>query len=318
MLNLLNPYCWLIILRNCLYDLGVFKSFKLEVPVISVGNLSVGGSGKTSLVRYLAEKLSCLGKVAIVSRGYKRRSKGFQLVYFQKKVLQPVEKAGDEPYFLAKVFEKKGLDLVIIVDEDRVRGARRAIKEFGANLILLDDGFQHRRLFRDIDLVLLKKEDLNQTLLPFGKLREPLSGLKRATALILTYQELFPFDFEFNQKPVFKLYRENWQVLNHRLEPVPIPEKEFIAFCGLGDNIQFLDIVKRLGLRIKRFIAFPDHYDYRAFELSSQENYLTTLKDGVKLPWSENLFFLDFSVRVEGLLEFIQKHLKIRPQGGGR
>jgi tetraacyldisaccharide 4'-kinase len=227
-----------------------------------------------------------------------------------------VEKAGDEPYFLAKVFEKKGLDLVIIVDEDRVRGARRAVKEFGANLILLDDGFQHRRLFRDIDLVLLKKEDLTQKVLPFGKLREPLPGLKRATAFILTYQELFPFDFEFDQKPVFKLYRENWQVLNHRLEPVPIPEKEFIAFCGLGDNIQFLDIVKRLGLRIKRFIAFPDHYDYRAFELSSQENYLTTLKDGVKLPWSENLFFLDFSIKVEGLLEFIQKILKNKTSMG--
>ncbi|QER41745.1 tetraacyldisaccharide 4'-kinase [Thermodesulfobacterium sp. TA1] len=311
MLNLLNPYFYLITLRNWLYDHGFLKIFKVEAPVVSVGNLSVGGSGKTSLVRYLAEELSSLRKVAIVSRGYKRRSKGFQLVYHQKKVVQNIENAGDEPYLLAKVFEKKGVDLVIIVDEDRVRGAKKAIKDFGANLILLDDGFQHRRLFRDIDFVLLKKKDLSQRVLPFGKLREPFSALKRATAFILTYQELSPFDFSFNQKPVFKLYRENWQILNHRLEVVNPKEMEFIAFCGLGDNQQFLHILNHLGLKIKRFIPLPDHYNYRGFNLFPYETYLTTLKDGVKLPWSENLFFLDFSIRVEGLLAFIKERLNL-------
>lgn len=175
---------------------------------------------------------------------------------------------------------------------------------------MLDDGFQHRRLKRDLDLVLLKKEDIRSLVLPLGRLREPLSQLKRANAIILAYQEIDPFDFVFNDIPVFKMFRKNWRILNSRFEEISPTEKDFIAFCGLGDNVQFLKVLKKLGVRIKEFIAFPDHHDYSDFKLHTQENYLTTLKDFIKLPYSDNLFFLDFEVEVEGLKAFILKKLK--------
>lgn len=162
---------------------------------------------------------------------------------------------------------------------------------------------------RDLDLVLLKKGDIKSLVLPLGRLREPFGQLKRADAIILTYQEIDPFEFCFRDIPVFKMFRKNWKILNSNFEEVSFKEKEFIAFCGLGDNLQFFKVLKKLGIRIKRFIALPDHYKYENFKLHTQEIYLTTLKDFIKLPYSENLFFLDFEIEVEGLKEFILKKL---------
>ncbi|WP_084222160.1 tetraacyldisaccharide 4'-kinase [Thermodesulfobacterium hydrogeniphilum] len=311
MLNYLNPYFYIIFIRNFFYDKNFFKSYKLSVPVISIGNLSVGGTGKTSIVRYLCENLADNFHIGILSRGYKRKSKGTLIVSYMGKIQENWERVGDEPFLLAKIFEKKGLQISIVVDENRVRGGEKAIKELGVNLIILDDGFQHRRLKRDLDIVLIKKEDLENKILPFGKLREPLTSLKRADAIVLTYQDYQPFDYSFNDKPIFKLYRKNWRVLNHRLEEINPGDKEFIAFCGLGDNRQFFITLKRLNLKIKKMISFPDHYDYSNFTLSPDESYITTLKDGIKLEFKENLFFLDFSIEVKGLKEFILKRLEL-------
>lgn len=308
-LDLINPYYHLVNLRNFLYDLGFFKSFKIEVPVISVGNLSLGGSGKTTLVRFLAENLHSNFYVVILSRGYKRATKGYQLVYHKGKTLQNIENVGDEPYLLAKLFEKKKLPLSIVVDEDRIRGARKAVKELGAQLIILDDGFQHRRLKRDLDLVLLKKQDLKALTFPLGRLREPFIHLKRADAVILSYQEIDPFEFTLNQIPVFKMFRKNWKILNSNFEKVDPKDKEFIAFCGLGDNLQFLKVLKKINVKVKKFLSFPDHYDYKNFRPNPKESYLTTLKDFYKVCFRENLYFLDFEIEVKGLIEFILKKI---------
>ncbi|NPA40167.1 MAG: tetraacyldisaccharide 4'-kinase [Thermodesulfobacteria bacterium] len=311
-MEFLNPYYWGISLRNFLYDIGLLKSHKVSVPVISVGNLSVGGSGKTSLVRELLKELSKEHKVAVVMRGYKRRSKGLLVVANEGVIRADWIKAGDEAFFLAKFITLKKLNACVIVDEDRVRGARKAIA-LGSEVVILDDGFQHRRIYRDVDVVLLRKKDLSDKLLPFGRLREPLSSLKRATAIVLSYQDVEPFDFSYQDKPVFRMKRVNWRIIDANWKEVELKtlkNKEFVAFCGLGDNAQFLKVLKNLGIRTKKFLSFKDHYDYENFGLEEEEFYITTLKDGVKIAPHPNLYFLDFDVEVGELFKWIKRLIK--------
>ncbi|MFN3407236.1 MAG: tetraacyldisaccharide 4'-kinase, partial [Caldimicrobium sp.] len=200
-LQIFNPYYWAISLRNFLYDTGIKKVKSLPCFVISVGNLSCGGTGKTSLIKYLAEILSKDYKVGILLRGYKRVSKGFRWVLKEGQILSSLEEAGDEAFMLANLL-KEVLNVTVAVCEDRFTGGLTLHREAQIQLLLLDDGFQHRKLARDIDIVLIKKTDLKDTLLPFGKLREPLKALKRADAIILTYQEIFPIDFSYENKPL--------------------------------------------------------------------------------------------------------------------
>ncbi len=301
-------------MRNVFYDAGILPVRKLSVPVISVGNISVGGTGKTSFVRYICEILGKEYNIAILSRGYRRKSKGTVLVASKGEILCTWKEAGDEPYFLAKILRKKGIKVNVIVEANRYKAGILAVKKLNAEIIVLDDGFQHRKLKRDLDLVLIKKRDLKDKLLPFGRLREPLNSLKRADAILLSYQELDPFDFFFKNKPVFKIFRKNWKLLSsqdlNEINIKDIQKSKVIAFCGLGDSTQFFKILQNLGIKIKEEIAFPDHYHYENFSLKRNEIYITTLKDGVKIPPQQNLFFLDFEIEVEGFKEFLLTKVK--------
>ena len=293
-----------------MYDNGLLDIKRVPVPVISVGNLSVGGSGKTSLVAYLSKELSRELSVCIVLRGYKRRSRGTVVVSERGKLKTSWIESGDEAFLLAKTLP----NVSVVVSEDRYEGARLAIEKLGAQLIVLDDGFQHRRLHRDIDIVLLRKKDLENRLLPEGTLREPLESLSRADAIVLSYQEIEPFDFLFGDKPVFKLFRSFSSLLDSNFREVPIESirgREVIAFSGLGSNEQFLKVLKNLGFKVKKFLSLRDHYDYRGFKLSEKETYITTPKDMVKLPEADNVFALNFTLRVEGLLPFIREKLHL-------
>ncbi|GAB6065883.1 tetraacyldisaccharide 4'-kinase [Aquifex pyrophilus] len=283
-------------LRNALYDKGYLKVKRLPVPVISVGNLSVGGTGKTSFVIYLANLLKDK-KVCILSRGYKRKTKGAQVVSEYGNIKLGWEEAGDEPYLLAKLLPFAS----VVVSEDRYEGGLRAVEELSPDVIILDDGFQHRKLHRDLDILLLKKKDLRDKLLPAGNLRERLFSINRADIIILSYQEVEPFEF-FTGKPTFKVFREFNKLLNSRFEPLLldfIRDREVIAFCGLGDNEQFLKTLKKLGIRIKEFIPFSDHHDYRDFVPEEGKVYITTPKDLVKLEGYENVYALYFDLRIE-------------------
>jgi len=310
MLDLLNPYFWAISFRNFLFDKGILPVKRLSIPVISIGNLSSGGTGKTSLIRYLAENLSKSFSLGILLRGYKRKGKGYRVVLERGKIKASLETAGDEAYMLAYLFKERER-VSVAVCEDRALGGERMQRELGINLLLLDDAFQHRWLARDLDLVLLKKKDLEDRLLPFGRLREPLSSLKRAHAIILTYQEVYPFDFTFEDKPVFKVFRKGFRIFNSEGKEVsPSELPPVIAFSGLGFNEQFKKILETLKIPLKTFLSLPDHYDYKDFTLKPQETYLTTLKDFLKLPRTPNLYYLDFEIEIEGLLEFIQNSLE--------
>jgi len=234
-MNWLNPYFYAVSLRNWLYDRGFFKTCSFSVPILCVGNLSVGGSGKTSLVRFLAQNLAEDYHTAVLLRGYRRSTSGPVVVSYRGEVRASWKEVGDEAYMLAKLLK----NVSVVVSEDRCLGAKLAVEGLKAQLIILDDGFQHRRLKRDLDIVLLKERDLKDRLLPFGRLREPLGGLKRAHAVVLTYQDLKEWEFKI-EKPTFKLYRKNWRMVSREGKVLDFKDKSFIAFCGLGDNEQFL------------------------------------------------------------------------------
>jgi len=312
-INRINPYFYIVCLRNWFYDLRLFKAKRVPIPVVSIGNLSVGGTGKTSVVRYLAEKLSSDTELLVLSRGYKRKSKGFRWVLKEGELLADISEAGDEPYMLAKLFEGN-TKVSVAVCESRYKGAVLALKEISPKVIILDDGFQHRAIHRDLDLVLVAEKDLSDLLLPFGRLREPKSSLKRAHGIILSYQELSPFQFFLQNKPVFKMYRKNFRLLNSSLKAIDFSKDlEFIAFSALGDNAQFFSVLERLGVNIKRRLSLPDHFDYRGFRIDPNERYVTTLKDFFKVNQAHNIFVVDFEVEVPGLEEFVRNVIFKKP-----
>lgn len=273
-------------LRNTLYDRGTLPTRRLEQPVVSVGNLSVGGSGKTPFVIALGEMLKARGiRFDVLSRGYGRKTRGVLVV-------EPEGKArdfGDEPLLIAR-----RLGVPVIVGESRYNAGRLAEQKFQPQLHILDDGFQHRSLFRDFDIVLLTERDFDDKLLPAGRLRETLSSLKRADAIVL------PAGLEVDhparrdaacrlalgalqQKPIWRIERS--LVL---LDPPPAP----IVFCGIARPEQFFAQVRAAGITPAAEIGFRDHHAYDLDDIQALINartkldadgFLTTEKDAINL-----------------------------------
>jgi len=196
--------------REFFYQKKIFKSRKLPCKVISVGNLTVGGTGKTPMTIHLARRLSCQGyKTAVISRGYGGRSeKSAAIVSDGQQILLQSDEAGDEPFMIARNLKH----IPVIVGQNRVKAGWLAIEKFAPDVIVLDDAFQHLKLVRDIDLVLLdyRRPYGNNHLLPRGTLREPISALARADAFILTRCDAVPGEDQaalkkiIGNRPVFK------------------------------------------------------------------------------------------------------------------
>jgi tetraacyldisaccharide 4'-kinase len=184
-------YGWVIDARNALYDRGIFRVHDLGARTISVGNLTTGGTGKTPLVTMIAEILAERGEtVCILTRGYGRKNAGERvLVSDGRSVLADAETGGDEPVELARKLIGKA---IVIADADRVSAGIWAKKKFGVTLFILDDGFQHRRVKRDLDIVCIDATNPfgGGDVLPAGRLREPLENLKRANAIVITRAHL--------------------------------------------------------------------------------------------------------------------------------
>src|SRR3984957_15361611 len=215
--------------RNALYDRGIVHTRNVQGPVVSIGNLSVGGSGKTPFVLLLAELLKARGlKFDILSRGYGRRTRGVARV-------DPgglPRDFGDEPLLLAR-----RLSVPVIVGEDRYQAGLFAEKSFGPQLHLLGDGFQHRRLARDFDIVLVTPEDARDRLLPAGRLREPLAALSRADAVVLAGGAA-PESFPLEGKAVRRGGRG--------IVPKNVPERP-IVFCAIARPQNFLLQLRAAG-----------------------------------------------------------------------
>lgn len=276
-----DPFTWLfaqaVRARNARFDSGRARICKLKLPVISVGNISVGGSGKTPFVQTLGRWLNAQGiPFDILSRGYGRESRGVLQV-------DPSGLAalyGDEPLLLART-----LGAPVFVGEERYQ-AGLAAEAFAAKcarparLHILDDGFQHRRLHRDFDIVLLGHGDLRASLLPFGRLREPLSALTRANAVVAP-EDLAALLAEPNV----------WHIRRRLVLPAPAPTRP-LAFCGLADPKQFWQALADIGIYPVNTFAFGDHHRYRPRDIAllqqlarlhEANGFLTTEKDLVKL-----------------------------------
>jgi tetraacyldisaccharide 4'-kinase len=257
--------------RNALYDHQLFKAHKLARPVVSIGNISVGGTGKTPFVIALGELLKQRGiSFDILSRGYRRNSIEITVVDPNG----PPAQFGDEPLLLARK-----LQVPVIVGADRYRAGLLAEQKFSSQLHLLDDGFQHRRLHRDFDIVLLPASDYADTLLPVGRLREPIKSLQRADAVAL----LDPIDYPLYAAQI-------WQA--HRKFELPNTGGNLIAFCGIGRPKQFFESLKTAGQSLAGKLVFRDHHSYaqrdidRLLTLRNQtkaDGFITTEKDAINL-----------------------------------
>jgi len=261
-------------LRNSFFDRGLLPSRRLTRPVVSVGNISTGGSGKTPLVIALGQLLKAHGiPFDVLSRGYRRKTRGVLLVDPNGSA----EQFGDEPLLIAR-----RLAVPVIVGESRYQAGLFAEEKIGTQLHLLDDGFQHRSLARDFDIVLVTPDDLHDRLLPSGRLREPLSSLARAHAIVI------PADFAMNHpalpaKPLWHTKREI---------AIDNPPKSPIIFCGIARPDQFFAQVRSTGISPATELVFRDHHIYRqsdiarlqaAKEKAAAGGFVTTEKDAINL-----------------------------------
>lgn len=275
-------YSALMRLRAALYAKGFFTVSRLPVPVVSVGNLTMGGTGKTPMVIHLARLSQTLGfKPAIVSRGYGGRAKDpVNIVSDGERVLLPASLAGDEPRHLAESLP----GVPVITSRRRVLGAQYAVTAFGADLIVLDDGFQHLALARDLDIVLFRADAPlgNGRVFPGGDLREPLAALSRADCCVVTgtLDNTIPGALglpRFLQQPVSiaaplfaARYRPHSFVGNGQ-ESLPIHTAlgPVLAFCGLAQPEAFQRTLAEIGCEVTRFVPFPDHHPYTAADCAA-------------------------------------------------
>ncbi len=260
--------------RNALYDRGIFRARRLQGPVISIGNLSVGGSGKTPFVILLGKLLKARGvEFDVLSRGYGRTSRGVLLVNPGGASSQ----FGDEPLLIAR-----RLEVPVILGEDRYQAGAFAEGKFGPRLHLLDDGFQHRALARDFDIVLVSADDARDRLLPAGRLRESCQSLRRADAVVLT-AGASPGDFPLDGKLAWRVRRG--------IAPTKVPARP-VAFCGIARPQSFLLQLRKAGIEPAAEAVYQDHHAYTEKDIrelialrsrSEADGFVTTEKDAINL-----------------------------------
>jgi len=310
--------------KNVLYDLGVFKPKIAPLPVISVGNIALGGTEKTPLVIELLTRLQDKGfRPALVSRGYKGRwERRGGVLSDAKKILGTWEEGGDESFLVAQNLPRVG----VFVGKDRMSSCVRA-KESGFSIVVLDDGFQHRRLGRDLDIVLYSPREKMA-------LRESRRALKRADVCLVKKGDEDGVERGTIRRVFFKdifAYSVISQGFYFVLGPEAVPverlaKKKILAFCGIARPQRFLAQARESGLDVVSFLTFPDHYVYpqpsldkivRAFREAGAEAAVTTEKDGVKITARRSflksipVFYLKIGLRVEpGFYEKINAFLE--------
>jgi tetraacyldisaccharide 4'-kinase len=283
--------------RNLLYDRRLLSTERPALKVISVGNLTVGGTGKTPLVLWLAQALQNRGhRGGILSRGYGGKNTRVTVVGTTGQAVATPAEVGDEPVMLARAFAG-----VVIAGRDRVAAAQLARERLGLDVVILDDGFQHRRLERDVDLLLVNsgKGTGNGWLLPAGPWREPLAAVRRADVVILTKggepgsqgwlaasDERPVFYGELKPTTLINFAQRKW----HELPLALLGGKRVVALTGIADPFPFYRTLREWEAEIAEVIEFPDHHaytqaDWQVISLTSQKFDLivTTEKDLVKL-----------------------------------
>ena len=294
-------------LRNKLYDLGIKKSTSYNFPIICVGNLSVGGTGKTPMIEYLIRLLKDRYRTAVLSRGYKRKTVGFVLLNEN----HTAEDVGDEPLQYFNKFE----NITVAVDANRVEGIANLIENNKPDVILLDDAFQHRKVKGSCNILLTKYDDLfvDDFLLPTGNLRESRWGAKRADVILITkcprnlsqseqhkiYQKLS----RFNKKVFFTCISYADKVLGSlEIPTLELKNFEVLLITGIANPIPLVNYLKSLDVKFQH-LKYADHHHFseneirdieKTFnEMQSSKIILTTEKDYVRLVNSiEDLSYL--------------------------
>jgi len=341
-------------LRSKGFENGIFREHRLPCRVISVGNLTVGGSGKTPMTMYLAQTLKDSGySPAVLSRGYKgKMEKAGGVVSDGTNILMGPDQAGDEPFMMAACLPH----IPFLVGADRYTAARKAIARFTPDVIILDDGFQHRRLHRDLDFVLVDATVGfgNGFLLPRGILREPLEALARADAIVMTRSD--PTDIAFDAKiakavPHIPIFRSANRPFLYGVvkagEEMPIDaaagldpydfgsfqNKRILGFSGIARNTEFRRMVTDVSKELVDFFEFPDHYGYSGADLRrifkraeavSVDCVVTTQKDYARIQGRMRTpvdlavigIEMDFGSDREGLTDYINQFLKPMPSAG--
>ncbi len=318
-------------IRASLYRKGVFSSHRAGVPVISVGNIASGGTGKTPTVDYLVKLLLAEGRrVAVVSRGYGVRVEGVRIVCAGQGPLLPPSECGDEPYLLAR----RNPGAIVVVAPRRRDGVRAAEEELGADVVILDDGFQHLAVRRDLDIVLLDacRPLGNGRPLPAGILRESPSALARADLFLLTRcpdplgaDPPLPGEILHSRHA---LAPRAVSLTGQEVAPASLRGRRGVAFAGIADPPSFFNALEQAGFELADRIAFADHASYGEAQIAllrraaNGADYLvTTEKDGVKLHSAEfavpcYLMPMDLQIVEAGALE--QRVLGIVRQGEKR
>ena len=288
--------------RLSLYRRGTFQTTKLDRPVISIGNITTGGTGKTPLVEYVARTIAAQGKkVCILTRGYGRKDAHLQVIVSDGyDVLASPSEAGDEPYLLAT--KLAGL-AAVISSADRIAAGQEAIKDFGTDVFVLDDGFQHLRLARDLNIACIDATNPwgGGRLLPYGRLREAPEGLRRADCVVLTrcdqVESVAALRARVSEliegRPVFESRMRPLRVvsLKNGPETISVPGRVG-AFCAVGNPKSFFESLRELGYDVALERAFADHHEYSQGDVEALHQLaketrvnalVTTAKDAVKL-----------------------------------
>ncbi len=315
------------------YRSGIFTTKRLPRPVISIGNITVGGTGKTPVTAYIARFLMARGlSVAVLSRGYGGTLEGSaSIVSDGSTVLLEPEQCGDEPFLLART----NPGLMVVIGADRYEAGMLAINQLSPDIFILDDGFQHLRLHRDLDVLLLdyRYPYGNGWTLPAGLLREPKSAIGRTDMVLYTRCPEIPRSPLAVPGKLVCYARHHLCAVRPFAEDVWLPlsvlqGRTFLAFAGIAEPQYFFDGLSALGLNIVATISFPDHAAYAEFQIaeiisaiqsSGADGVITTEKDGVKLrhlprSLSEKILFArlelaldDPSTLAAALLNLLQK-----------
>jgi tetraacyldisaccharide 4'-kinase len=278
-------------LRRSWYERHPQSRRHLDRPVISVGNLAVGGSGKTPIVATLARLLLELGeRPAILSRGYARRrsSDGVVVVSDGSRVLASVEYSGDEPQMLARALPM----VPVLVCPDRHLSGRMAERQLNCTVMVLDDGFQHLSLGREVDLLVLSASDLDDAVLPSGRLREPLVAACSADGLLVpgSDEDVARVSATFDRMPIFRVSNQ-YHGLKGLGAPLPAGHR-VVAVAGIARPERFFTALQEQGYELLRALPFPDHHWFAATDLdriraavrdTGADLVVTTEKDAVRM-----------------------------------
>jgi tetraacyldisaccharide 4'-kinase len=294
---LLKPISWIygivVYIRNIVYDFGIIPVYHPPIPVISVGNITAGGTGKTPFVEYLVKRYISKGsRTCVISRGYKRLTRGMQVVSDGYSIRGNAISVGDEPYQIAKKFTSA----IIVVSEKRAVAADYVLKEFKPQLFILDDGFQHRSIARNIDIVMIDGTcELNDIpLIPAGRRREQLSSLRRADLLIRSGggKNHMSLTDSCNVEMRYKV-KEFRSIKGDKIYSVDqMRGKKCVVFAGIGNPASLLSTLKENEIEVVQFHKFPDHHIYtekemgtmcQSLETARGDFIVTTEKDIVRL-----------------------------------